>query len=108
MAERIFVPKRNRQVAAFGETKMLKEWADDPRCLVDMAQLRERIFTKHKRWEPEIAILAPRGTLWQRRTDWVLGRLVQLGRTKFEEEVPVAHIYPEGWLDRECKRLGIS
>lgn len=45
--------RRNHPVTAFGETKLLIEWAEDPRCAVTDSTLRQRIKAG---WEPEEAI----------------------------------------------------
>ena len=50
--------KRNNHVlAAFGETKSMAAWADDPRCKVSYYALRNRIYRNG--WEPEEAITTP-------------------------------------------------
>jgi hypothetical protein len=49
--------KRNSlKVTAFGETKVVSEWAKDPRCLVRWRCLYKRI---HDGWPPEQAIIRP-------------------------------------------------
>jgi hypothetical protein len=52
---------RNQQRAvvltAFGETKSLTAWAEDPRCMVTHDTLYKR--TQGYRWEPESAITTP-------------------------------------------------
>jgi len=37
---------RNRMVSAFGETKDLADWADDPRCVVCYGTLHDRIINR--------------------------------------------------------------
>lgn len=46
----------NKIIAAFGETKCLADWADDPRCKVSYDTLGGRL--RHG-WEPEKAITFP-------------------------------------------------
>lgn len=48
----------NRKVTAFGESKTVAEWCDDPRCSVNYNVLLGRI--RREVW-PEYAILAPEG-----------------------------------------------
>lgn len=43
----------NRHIEAFGETKLLTEWCDDPRCVVERSVLGRRIT---RGWAPERAI----------------------------------------------------
>jgi hypothetical protein len=54
---------RNKQstlfITAFGETKRLAEWAEDPRCKVSRRLLRLRIFKLG--WPIDTAILTPAG-----------------------------------------------
>ena len=45
--------RKNRMLTAFGETKSVTEWAEDPRCAVSLLALRARIF---KGWEADRAI----------------------------------------------------
>ena len=45
--------RRNRRIAAFGETKLLCEWPEDTRCVVNAHTLRKRIVSG---WEEEVAI----------------------------------------------------
>lgn len=44
-------------ITAFGETKRLVEWSEDPRCVVNMSCLRRR--TKMYGYDPETAITKP-------------------------------------------------
>lgn len=44
-------------ITAFGETKVLSQWAVDPRCTLTGGGLRKRILCG---WSPELAITAPR------------------------------------------------
>jgi hypothetical protein len=46
----------NKPVEAFGETKLIVEWAEDERCKVNRATLYSRLS---KGWRPENAITAP-------------------------------------------------
>lgn len=48
--------RSNVMATAFGETKSVAEWADDPRCCVDYECLIERIRYGH---DPETAITKP-------------------------------------------------
>lgn len=48
--------RTTRQVEAFGEAKSVPEWADDPRCTVSYATLRERL---RRDWPAEQAIITP-------------------------------------------------
>lgn len=50
---------RNRKLTAWGETKTLAEWAEDPRCTVRQKTLFSRL--KYG-WEPEMVLTAPIGT----------------------------------------------
>lgn len=47
----------NVMVAAFGETKTLIEWTEDPRCVVGYINLRQRI--RNYGWDAEAAITTP-------------------------------------------------
>lgn len=47
--------RRVRRCTAFGETKTLSEWADDPRCHVSYFTLRQRVV--YLKWEFEAALL---------------------------------------------------
>lgn len=47
----------NHRLTAFGETKTLSEWCDDPLCVVAYAALKTRI-NRHK-WMPEKALTKP-------------------------------------------------
>lgn len=51
--------RTNRRITAFGETKTLAEWAEDPRCQVSPSSLSWRISSG---WPPEAAISAPKNT----------------------------------------------
>ena len=44
------------RIEALGQTQLLKDWAKDPRCNVEIGTLRARIRAG---WEPEKAITAP-------------------------------------------------
>jgi len=62
---RVYTPKENannretsRHIIAFGESKTIAEWADDPRCGCAYNILRKRL---DKELMPEIAILAEAG-----------------------------------------------
>jgi hypothetical protein len=46
----------NRLVTAFGETKSVMEWVDDPRCIVTFNQLHDRL---RRGWSHVAAITAP-------------------------------------------------
>lgn len=49
--------KRNTlRITAFGDTKAVGDWADDPRCKVSYNLLRSRI---QRGWSPEIALTSP-------------------------------------------------
>lgn len=48
--------KTNRMLTAFGETKCLNAWLEDPRCTVRVDSLRDRL---EKGWEDEKAIAHP-------------------------------------------------
>ena len=47
-------------ITAFGETKTLTEWGNDPRCVIESQTLRRRIITQ--KMEPEKAITEPEMT----------------------------------------------
>ena len=47
---------RNIRITAWGETKLLKRWSEDPRCSVSYISIRKRI---KKGWTPERAISEP-------------------------------------------------
>ncbi len=47
--------RRVRRITAFGETKTLSEWAEDPRCQVSYSILHQRITTLG--WDFEAALL---------------------------------------------------
>jgi hypothetical protein len=49
--------KRNRLITAFGETKSLIEWTEDPRCQVGYGTLQSRLFKLH--WDHQRAIAQP-------------------------------------------------
>ena len=60
--------KRSRYVTAFGETKSLAEWADDPRCKVTYAVFKTRIrmgmdsetaLTMAQKWEKKKPLQPP-------------------------------------------------
>ena len=50
----------NRKIFAFGETKTVSEWVDDPRCSVDYEMLQKRFKAGVP---PELAILALKGEI---------------------------------------------
>jgi hypothetical protein len=50
------------RVTAFGETRPLVEWAEDPRCVVDYFVAYDRVRAG---WEPELALTKPK----RRRVD---------------------------------------
>lgn len=59
----------SKPATAFGETKVLTEWIEDPRCVVNLNTLRTRL--KIHRWGTERALTTPtrrRGTLRNQRT----------------------------------------
>lgn len=45
--------RTNHRLTAFGETKTLSEWSEDPRCMVTYTTLKRR---SHAGWSPERAI----------------------------------------------------
>lgn len=49
--------RSNVPLTAFGETKNVKQWANDPRCVVSYAALRVRLGLG---WQPEQAISEPK------------------------------------------------
>jgi len=51
-------PERSKLMTAFGETKTIVEWAEDPRSVVERKQLYHRIFMG---WEPERALTTRSG-----------------------------------------------
>ncbi len=53
--------RRNRKVTAFGETRVLSEWAEDPRCVVDYGTLWYRLDNG---WDVEKAMVTPVGLLF--------------------------------------------
>lgn len=57
----------NRELTAFGETKLLIEWSEDERCVVKPQTLNSRII---RLWNPEEAITLPilkRGSQYKKR-----------------------------------------
>lgn len=52
--------RHKRLVVAFGESKMLSEWAEDPRCCVGMKTLKSRLAYGHS---AESALVTPLGAL---------------------------------------------
>lgn len=48
--------RNNRLITAFGETKKMVDWPDDPRCKTDYLNLKNRI---HQEWDSERAITQP-------------------------------------------------
>lgn len=56
-----------RQITAFGESKSLSDWAEDPRCNTTMKNLHIRL--KHG-WEPEEAITAPKNSRYKKTDKW--------------------------------------
>jgi hypothetical protein len=57
MKEQARNTRRNRMVAAFGETKCVADWADDPRCHVSQSTLLARVVRGHMK--PEQCIITP-------------------------------------------------
>ena len=58
---------RTRRLTAFGESKTITEWAEDPRCAVSFGTLYARIFHG---WKDQMAILsAPRRSRWNTQSD---------------------------------------
>jgi hypothetical protein len=53
--------RSNRPIFAFGETKVLTEWVEDPRCFVGPGVLRQRI--ERDGWPVEKAIATPAQTI---------------------------------------------
>lgn len=53
----------NRALTAFGEKKLVCEWAEDPRCMVSLQTFKKRI---QKGWEAERAI-SEKPKKWTRR-----------------------------------------
>lgn len=51
--------RRNHWITAFGETKLLIEWASDPRATTSAENIRRRIKSG---WTPEEAITVPRAS----------------------------------------------
>lgn len=49
--------RNNRLITAFGETKTLSQWVDDPRCQTEYMTIRDRIDLLG--WAPERAITTP-------------------------------------------------
>jgi hypothetical protein len=66
-------------ISAFGETKHLQEWAEDPRCTVSVATLDSRIRVCG--WSPEKAISTP---VWHGRKGAVM--LTAWGETRSMKE----------------------
>jgi hypothetical protein len=56
--------RRNLFITAFGETKTVKEWAEDSRCVVCAKTLRARV--RLHGYEGETAITQP---IWKRRLE---------------------------------------
>jgi hypothetical protein len=67
--------RTNRRVTAWGETKTLAEWVDDPRCCLTHAALTQRLSLSHYRKDPEKMISTPPKDDAVRR-----GRLIGLHR----------------------------
>lgn len=61
--------RRNVMATAFGETKCISEWADDPRCVVKQATLYFRIVRYGV--EPELALTYPAKTPQERKKPWL-------------------------------------
>lgn len=55
----------NSRLTAFGETKLVVEWAEDSRCLVGLSVVRKRL---RDGWNPEDAICQPRMKPYGMRT----------------------------------------
>lgn len=51
------IPPNVKYFTTFGETKTLKEWVRDPRCLVSFTTLRSRVFGS--KWGLEEALIIP-------------------------------------------------
>jgi hypothetical protein len=49
--------RKHRLVTAWGETKLLSEWAEDPRCVVNIGCLWRRL--KRSEADPEVSISTP-------------------------------------------------
>jgi hypothetical protein len=64
MAEQNRNKANNRVLDAFGEKKIMQDWAADPRCLVTFGGLRRRLATG---WEDEAAIGTPPANKGRRR-----------------------------------------
>ena len=58
IAEQKRSKRRKHIITAYGETKMVAEWAEDPRCLVDYHTLLQR--TVYSSWDPERAMTTPK------------------------------------------------
>lgn len=51
---------RKNLYEAFGETKSIYEWVDDPRCVVPFSTLKGRVYDNPDKWSSfEDAITAP-------------------------------------------------
>jgi hypothetical protein len=48
--------ENNVRISAFGEERILRDWLDDPRCVVSRQTLRKRL---REGWSPEDAITTP-------------------------------------------------
>lgn len=49
-----------RRVTAWGETKTITEWVEDPRCAATASAIRERLFRgRSAAWVPEAALSTP-------------------------------------------------
>lgn len=59
-AEQLRNTRRSRVIAAFGQSKVVEDWAKDGRCKVPLTTLVGRL---NSGWEPEIAISQPPSVL---------------------------------------------
>lgn len=57
MADQARNRRTNHWITAFGETKTLVEWSEDPRCQVSYAAVHLRIF--RRKWDAERALTTP-------------------------------------------------
>lgn len=51
-------------LTAWNETKAVSAWAKDPRCVVSLTTLYNRVRTKKKQWSPESAMTTPAKELY--------------------------------------------
>lgn len=94
-------PQAKILVEAFGETKTIRQWAEDERCRVPKTTLRERLSNG---WAPEQAITEPRRPVTaprsSKRIDEALDLYKQGASTReIARKIGVTSGTVHGWLD---------